>query len=79
MQMLFHIADDVARRLKAAVPSRQRSAFVQRLVEDALRSIEDDDPIYRAAMAAEADTEHDEDRDLWDTLSADGLDGDEAR
>ncbi|HEX3919643.1 MAG TPA: hypothetical protein VHW60_20075 [Caulobacteraceae bacterium] len=74
MQMLFHFTDEIARRLKAAVPSRQRSSFVQQLVEDALRSIEDDDPIYRAALAAEADVEHDEDRDLWDTLSADGLD-----
>jgi hypothetical protein len=74
MQMLFHFADDVGHRLKAVVPARQRSAFVQRLVEDALKTIEDDDPIYRAAIAAEADAEHDEDRDLWDQLSADGLD-----
>jgi hypothetical protein len=32
-----------------------------------------DDSVYRAALAAEADAEHDEDRDLWDSLSADGL------
>jgi len=33
----------------------------------------EDDPVYRAALAAEGDAEHDEDRDLWDSLSADGL------
>jgi hypothetical protein len=76
MQMLFHFKDEIGRRLKAAVPPRQRSAFVQRLVDAALRSIEEDDPVYRAALAAEADTEHDDDRDLWDSLSADGLEND---
>jgi hypothetical protein len=72
--MLFHFTDEVGRKLKAVVPSRQRSAFVQRLIEAALGGIEEDDPIYRAALAAEADAEHDEDRELWDSLSADGLD-----
>jgi hypothetical protein len=72
--MLFHFTDEVARRLKAVVPARQRSAFVQKIVEEALSSIEDDDPIYRAAVAAEADVEHDQDRELWDSLSGDGLD-----
>jgi hypothetical protein len=74
--MLFHFTDEVARRLKAVVPARQRSAFVQKIVEEALSSIEDDDPIYRAALAAEADAEHDQDRELWDALSEDGLDSD---
>jgi hypothetical protein len=74
--MLFHITDEVGRRLKAVVPARQRSAFVQRLIEQALGVVEGDDPIYRAALAAEADAEHDQDRELWDTLSADGLDRD---
>ena len=75
MQMLFHFTDEIGRRLKAAVPPRQRSAFVQKIIEEALRSIEGDDPIYAAALAAEADSEHDQDRDLWDSLSNDGLEG----
>jgi hypothetical protein len=74
LQLLFHFTDEVARRLKAVVPARQRSAFVQKLVEEALGAIEEDDPIHRAAVAAEADVEHDQDRELWDALSGDGLD-----
>ena len=74
MQILLRFSDEVGRRLKAAVPARQRSAFVQRLVEQALPPDDENDPIYRAALAAEADPEHDEDRGLWDELSGDGLD-----
>ena len=40
-------------------------------------SVEVGDPIYLAALAAEADVEHDEGRHAWDLLSADGLEGDE--
>jgi hypothetical protein len=76
MQMLFHFKDEIGRRLKAAVPARQRSAFVQQLVDAALKSLEADDPVYHAALAAEADAEHDDDRALWDSLSADGLEHD---
>ena len=47
--------------------------FVQRLVEQALPPDDGRDPIFLAAAAAEADAEHDDDWDLWDSLSADGL------
>ena len=44
MQMLFYIPDPVAERFKQAVPSRQRSAFIAKLLENALPE-EDDDPL----------------------------------
>ena len=53
-QLLVYLPDDLAKRFKQAVPARQRSQFVQRLIQDALPD-ETDDPIYRAALAVEQD------------------------
>jgi hypothetical protein len=55
-QLLLRLPDDLVRRFKRSVPSRRRSAFVQQLLEQALPPVQgDDDPLYQAALAVEAD------------------------
>lgn len=53
-QFLVHLPDDLIIRFRQAVPSRQRSRFVQELIEAALPA-QEDDPIYQAALAVEQD------------------------
>ena len=57
MQLLIHLPDALVRRLKRNVSVRQRSKFIQRLLEDALPPEDggNDDPLYQAALAVEED------------------------
>ena len=54
-QVLIRLPDALVRRLKRNVSVRQRSKFIQRLLEDALPPEDggDDDPLYQAALAVE--------------------------
>jgi predicted transcriptional regulator len=56
-QLLVRISDEVARRLRRAVPPRQRSKFIEGLLEQALSAepADDHDPLYLAALAVEED------------------------
>ena len=56
-QLLVRIPDELARRLRRAVPPRQRSKFIENLLEHALPKgeVADDDPLYLAALAVEQD------------------------
>ena len=56
-QVLIRLPDDLVKRFKRSVSSRQRSKFIQRLLEEALPSEDggDDDPLYQAALAVEKD------------------------
>ena len=56
-QMLVHLPEELARRFRRAVAPRQRSKFIERLLEEALPADEggDSDPLYQAALAVEKD------------------------
>jgi hypothetical protein len=56
-QLLVRLPEELVRRFKRTVPSRQRSEFVRRLLEEALPpdEISDSDPLYQAALAVEQD------------------------
>jgi hypothetical protein len=56
-QLLLHLPEELVRRLKRSVPARQRSKFIQDLLEQALPSdgAAEDDPLYLAALAVERD------------------------
>jgi hypothetical protein len=55
-QVLLRLPEPLVRRFRRAIPSRDRSAFVQRLLEQALPAEDgDDDPLYRAGLAVEQD------------------------
>jgi hypothetical protein len=56
-QLLLHLPDELVRRLKRAVAPRQRSKFIQDLLEQALPpdSAVETDPLYLAALEVEKD------------------------
>ena len=56
-QLLLHLPDGLVRRLRRAVPARQRSKFIQDLLEQALPpdGAVEADPLYLAALSVEAD------------------------
>ena len=74
-QILLRLPDALVRRFKRSVPSRQRSAFVQHLLEQALPSEDDDnDPLYLAALALEQDTRLSVEMAEWEaTMVGDGM------
>ena len=73
-QLLIRLPHDLVRRLKRRVPPRARSAFVQRLLEQALPADEgEDDPLYQAALAVERDEQLAAEMAEWDATVADGL------
>jgi len=73
-QLLVRIPEELARRLKRQVPTRGRSAFVQRLLEQALAPEGgEDDPLYQAARDVERDERLMAEMATWDGTIADGL------
>ncbi len=73
-QLLVRLPDELARRLKRQVPARQRSAFVQHLLEQALAPEGgEDDPLYQAALKVEQDEQLMAEMADWDGTVADGL------
>lgn len=78
-QLLIRVPEELARRLKRRVPARERSAFVQRLLEQALPTDEgEDDPLYQAALAVEQDERLAAEMADWDATAGDGLTPDSA-
>ena len=76
-QLLVRLLEELARRLKRQVPARGRSAFVQRLLEQAL-ALEggDDAPLYQAALKVEQDERLAAEMAEWEGTAADGLEAD---
>ena len=72
-QLLLHLPDDLVRRFRRTVAPRQRSRFVQRLLEDALPAAEPegDDPLYQAALAVEADADLSAEMAEWEAATLD--------
>ena len=56
-QVLVHLPEELVRRFRRAVAPRQRSKFIERLLEEALppEDASDDDPLYLAALEVEQD------------------------
>ena len=72
-QILLHLPEDLARRFRSAVPARQRSSFVQKLLEEALPQ-ESEDPLYLAALAVEEDASLNAEMAEWEEATVgDGL------
>lgn len=73
-QILLRLPDELARRFQRTVPARRRSAFVQRLLEDALPSQEGEhDPLYLAALEVERDECLSLEMAEWDLTVGDGF------
>jgi len=74
-QLLLHLPEELVRRLKRSVPARQRSKFIQDLLEQALPpdGIVEDDPLYLAALAVERDEALTAEMNAWGAVTvADG-------
>jgi hypothetical protein len=78
VQLLVRLPDDLVRRLRRSVSVRERSKFIQHLLERALPADppEDDDPLYRAALAVENDEPLAAEMTEWEEAAiADGVGG----
>lgn len=75
-QVLIHLPSEVARRFRKAIPARQRSAFVCKLLEENLPNV--DEHMYELALQAEAfDRANPEEVSELDATLMDGLDPNE--
>jgi hypothetical protein len=75
-QLLLRLPDEIAGRLRRAVPARQRSKYIADLLAQALPpdTVGDADPLYRAALAVEEDEALAAEMAEWeDATSGDGL------
>jgi predicted transcriptional regulator len=75
-QLLIRLPDELAKRFKRSVSVRQRSKYIQQLLEQALPPSDagDDDPLYRAALAVEQDPSLSAEMTQWEAATvADGL------
>ncbi|MBV9016700.1 MAG: hypothetical protein JO213_20760 [Alphaproteobacteria bacterium] len=76
MQLLVRLPDDLVRRFKRSVAARQRSKFIERLLEEALPDVEnrEEDPLYQAALAVEQDQELAAEMAEWEEVTiGDGI------
>jgi hypothetical protein len=74
-QLLLRLPEELLRRFRRAVPSRERSLFVQHLLEQALlQGDSDEDPLYRAALEVERHAQLNAEMDEWESATLeDGL------
>jgi metal-responsive CopG/Arc/MetJ family transcriptional regulator len=70
-QLLIRLPEELVRRFKRHVSSRQRSKFIQRLLEEALPPEDgsDADPLYQAALAVERDEALASEMAEWETVT----------
>jgi hypothetical protein len=72
-QLLLRLPEDLVRRLRRTIAPRERSKFVQHLLEQALPpdAVTESDPLYRAALAAEQDEALAAEMAEWETATID--------
>jgi|APDOM4702015191_1054821.scaffolds.fasta_scaffold340693_2 hypothetical protein len=71
MQVLVHLPDDLADRFKSTIPKRLRSAFIADLLSKAIP--EQEDALFKLAMAVENDPGVSELESDWEVTVGDGL------
>jgi Arc/MetJ-type ribon-helix-helix transcriptional regulator len=75
-QVLIRLPTEVARRFRNAIPARQRSEFVRKLLEENLPNV--DEHMYELALQAEAfDRANPQEVSELDATFMDGLDPNE--
>ena len=75
-QVLIRLPTEVARRFRNAIPARQRSEFVRKLLEENLPNV--DEQMYELALQAEAfDRANPEEVSELDATLMDGLEPNE--
>ncbi len=70
-KVLISIPDDIASRMRAAIPQRQRSKVIVRLIEAEIDRREK--ALYECAVAVENDTSLNDEMKDWDITLQDGM------
>lgn len=70
-KVLISIPNDIAQRMRAALPQRQRSKIIVSLIEKEIERREK--ALYECALAVEADNELNQEMKDWDATLQDGL------
>tara|TARA_R110002126_G_C10489565_1_gene503314 strand:+ start:2240 stop:2608 length:369 start_codon:yes stop_codon:yes gene_type:complete len=70
-KILLSIPDDIASRMRAAIPHRQRSKVMVRLLEAEIEKREK--ALYECALAVEQDELLNDEMNAWDLTCQDGL------
>ena len=78
-RLLIRLPDALARRFKRNISARQRSKFIQRLLEEALPAADgsDGDPLHQTALAVEEEQELAVEMAEWEAATIDDGPGDE--
>ncbi len=72
-KVMISLPDDLATRMKASIPSRERSKVISKLLENEIQHRED--ALYRSALAMEQNEELKDEMAAWDNeFFNDGLD-----
>ena len=69
--MLISIPDAIASRMRAAIPQRQRSKVIVRLIEAEIDKREK--ALYECAVAVENDAVLNKEMEDWDVTLSDGI------
>jgi len=70
-KVLISIPDDIASRMRTAIPQRQRSKVIVRLIEAEIERREQ--ALYECALAVEKDESLNNEMSDWDLTLQDGL------
>lgn len=70
-KVLISIPDDIASRMRAAIPQRQRSKVIVRLIEAEINKREK--VLYECAVAVEKDAALNKEIEDWDVTLQDGI------
>lgn len=71
-KVLISLPDQLASRLRATIPARQRSKIITRLIEAEVKRREK--ALYECALAVESDAALTKEMEEWDVTLTDGLD-----
>ncbi len=71
MKVLVSIPDSLYSRMIAAIPQRQRSKVIARLLENEIKKREHE--LYKTALAVEQDDELNSEMKDWDATVGDGI------
>lgn len=70
-KVLISIPDEIANRMRSAIPQRQRSKVIVRLIEKEIERREK--ALYECALAVEQDAALNQEMSEWDVTLQDGL------
>jgi len=70
-KILISIPDDLAMRMRSAIPARKRSEVLTQLIEQEILHREEE--LKQCALAVEADELLEQEMKAWDTTVSDGI------